>query len=85
MGSNPIEAPKCFGPLLFVIAQIAVTTVTIISSFKYVFLQFTSFSFYLLRSFHCLSNNRLGTLVQIQVFCPCAPQSEELKGNSGLL
>ena len=27
MGSNPIEAPKFFGHLLFAIAQIAITTV----------------------------------------------------------
>ena len=41
MGSNPTDAPNFFGHL-FAIAQIAITTVTIISSFKYVFLQFTS-------------------------------------------
>ena len=79
MGSNPIEAPKFFGHLLFAIAQIAITTVI-----SYLHLNMYS-KFNLLRSFHCLSNDRLGTVVQIQVFCPCAPQSEELKGTSGLL
>ena len=79
MGSNPIEAPKFFGHLLFAIAQIAITTVI-----SYLHLNMYS-KFNLLRSFHCLSNDCLGTVVQIQVFCPRAPQSEELKGTSGLL